>query len=148
MNSLTFTIPGQPVAKGRPKFARQGGFVRAYTPEKTVAYETLVKLAAGEAMAGAAPMQGPLALLLLLYVQIPKSTTKRDRAAIEAGRFLPTKKPDIDNVLKAITDAMNGIVYLDDAQIVTVTVTKIYADTPRAEVRVTATHAALEQKAA
>lgn len=144
MNSLTFTVPGQPFAKGRPKFARQGGFVRAYTPEKTVAYETLVKLAAGEAMAGAAPMQGPLSLMLRLYVAIPKSTAKRDRAAIEAGRFLPTKKPDIDNVLKAISDALNGIAYDDDAQLVTVTVTKLYADTPRAEVTVMSPHAALD----
>lgn len=133
---IEFTVPGQPVAKGRPKFSRQDGFVRAYTPEKTANYETLVKLAAGEAMAGTAPMQGALSLMLRLYVAIPKSTTKRDRAAIEAGRFLPTKKPDLDNMLKAITDAMNGIVYLDDAQIVTVTVTKLYADTPRAEVSV------------
>lgn len=143
MNSLTFTVPGQPVAKGRPKFARQGGFVRAYTPEKTVAYETLVKLAAGEAMAGAPPMQGAISLTLRLYVAIPKSTTKRDRAAIEAGRFLPTKKPDIDNVLKAITDAMNGIVYDDDAQIVTGLIAKTYSDTPRAEVTVMSTYGCL-----
>ena len=134
--SVTFTVPGQPVAKGRPKFARQAGFVRAYTPEKTVAYETLVKLAAGEAMAGDPPMQGPLSLMLRLYLAIPKSTTKRDRAAIVAGYFLPTKKPDIDNVLKAVTDAMNGIVYEDDAQLVTVMVVKQYSDTPRAEVGV------------
>lgn len=136
--SLTFIVPGQPVAKGRPKFSRQGGFVRAYTPEKTVAYETLVKLAAGEAMAGHPPMRGALSLMLRLYVQIPKSTTKRDRERIAVGEFLPTKKPDLDNVLKAIADAMNGIVYDDDAQIVTVTVVKQYSETPRAEVAVMA----------
>jgi Holliday junction resolvase RusA-like endonuclease len=147
VTAVSFTIPGQPVAKGRPKFARQGGFVRAYTPEKTVAYETLVKLAAGEAMAGAAPLQGPLSLMLRLYVQIPKSTTKRDRTRIAAGEFLPTRKPDLDNVLKAVTDAMNGIVYDDDAQIVTVMVTKLYAETPRAEVGVMRL-AAEEQQAA
>ena len=134
MNSLTFTVPGQPVAKGRPKFARQGGFVRAYTPEKTVAYETLVKLAAGEAMAGAAPMQGPMALELRLFVAIPKATTKRDLARITAGAFLPVKKPDADNVLKAISDALNGIAYDDDAQLVDVIIRKRYSDTPRAEI--------------
>ena len=147
MIAVDFTVPGQPVAKGRPKFSRQGGFVRAYTPEKTVAYETLVKLAAGEAMAGARPMQGPLSLMLRLYVAIPKSTTKRDRARISAGEFYPVRKPDLDNVLKAVTDAMNGIVYDDDAQIVTVMVTKLYAETPRAEVSVVQM-AAEEQQAA
>jgi Holliday junction resolvase RusA-like endonuclease len=136
VTAVSFTIPGQPVAKGRPKFARQGGYVRAYTPEKTVAYETLVKLAAGEAMAGEQPMHGPLSVMLRRYVQIPMSTTKRDRARIAAGEFYPVKKPDVDNVLKAVTDAMNGIVYDDDAQIVTVMVTKLYAETPRAEVGV------------
>ena len=148
MTAVSFTVPGQPVAKGRPKFARQGGFVRAYTPEKTANYETLVKLAAGEAMAGESPLQGPLSLMLRLYVQIPKSTTKRDRARIEAGGFYPTKKPDVDNVLKTVTDAMNGIVYGDDAQIVTVTVTKAYADTPRAEVWVSQIVSLAEQQAA
>lgn len=136
VDSVTFVVPGQPVAKGRPKFARQGGFVRAYTPEKTVAYETLVKLSAADAMQGAAPWSGPLSIELRLFVAIPKSTTKRDLAAIAAGTFLPTKKPDADNVLKAITDALNGVVYVDDAQIVDVVIRKRYSDTPRAEVMV------------
>jgi Holliday junction resolvase RusA-like endonuclease len=136
MSAIDFTVPGQPVAKGRPKFSRQGGMVHVRTPEKTANYETLVKLAAGAAMGGNAPMQGPLSLMLRLYVQIPKSVTKRDRVAIAEGRFLPTKKPDVDNCLKAIADAMNGIVYDDDAQLVTVMVVKQYSDTPRAEVGV------------
>ena len=83
-------------------------------------------------------MVGPLALDLTLFVAIPKSTTKRDRARIVEGSYHPTKKPDLDNVLKAITDAMNGIVYEDDAQIVRITTAKVYSDTPRAEVSVMA----------
>lgn len=135
---ISFTIPGQPVPKGRPKFARRGSFVQAYTPEKTASYENLVKLHAAQAMQGAAPMVGPLALDLMLFVAIPKATTKRDRARISVGAFHPTKKPDLDNVLKAITDAMSGIVYEDDAQIVRITTAKVYSDTPRAEVWVMA----------
>lgn len=133
---IAFTVPGQPVAKGRPKFARQGGFVRTYTPEKTASYESIVKIHAAQAMQGAAPMVGPLALDLTLFVAIPKSTTKRDRARIAVGTYHPTKKPDLDNVLKAVTDAMNGIVYEDDAQIVRIVTAKVYSDTPRAEVMV------------
>lgn len=133
---IEFTVPGQPVPKGRPKFARRGSFVQAYTPEKTASYENLVKVHAAQAMQGTAPMSGPLALMLTLFVQIPKSTTKRDRARISAGTFHPTKKPDLDNVLKAVTDAMNGIVYEDDAQIVRITTMKRYGDTPRAIVHV------------
>lgn len=135
-HSVGFSVPGQPVAKGRPKFARQGGFVRAYTPEKTVNYETLVKIAAAEAMEGDAPMKGPLTLDISLGVTIPKSTPKKDRARISTGYFLPVKKPDVDNVLKAISDAMNGIVYEDDAQLVDVRIRKRYSECPGAYVTV------------
>lgn len=134
VDSVTFIVPGQPVAKGRPKFARQGGFVRAYTPEKTVAYETLVQLVAGDAMQGAAPMKGALFMHLRIFVAIPKGLTKRDLAGIAMGSYLPVKKPDSDNVLKAISDALNGIAYDDDVQIVDHTISKRYSDTPRAEV--------------
>lgn len=133
---ISFTIPGQPVPKGRPKFARRGSFVQAYTPEKTASYENLVKLHAAQAMAGGAPITGAVELRIWLQVAIPSSMTKRDRAKIGTGGTLPVKKPDLDNVLKALTDAMNGIVYKDDAQIVRAVVDKVYSETPKAEVLV------------
>lgn len=136
LRRVVFSVPGQPVAKGRPKFARQGGFVRTYTPEKTVNYETLVKLAAGEAMAGAAPIDGPVELWLDIELAIPASWSKKKHAAAVAGKVAATKKPDADNVLKAIKDGMNGIVWNDDAQAVEYRISKRYSLTPGVRVQV------------
>jgi Holliday junction resolvase RusA-like endonuclease len=62
---------------------------------------------------------------------IPKSATKASLAAIQAGRILPKRKPDIDNVLKVVLDSLNGIAYKDDSQVVMVTGRKIYGHEPK-----------------
>lgn len=133
---IAFTIPGQPVAKGRPKFARRGAHVMAYTPAKTASYENLVKLAAAEVMRGAEPTAGPIALDVTLNLQIPASWSQKKRAAAVLGAICATKKPDADNVLKGIKDGCNGIVWKDDAQVVDIRLKKRYSETPGAEVRV------------
>lgn len=133
---IAFTIPGQPVAKGRPKFARRGAHVVAYTPAKTASYENLVKLAATMAMAGAHPTAAPVALSVKLNLQVPASWSKKRRAAAVAGTICATKKPDADNVLKGIKDGCNGIVWADDAQVVRIAIEKRYSETPGAVVHV------------
>jgi Holliday junction resolvase RusA-like endonuclease len=132
----TFTIPGQPVAKGRPKFARRGAHVVAYTPEKTASYENLVKLAASTAMRGIEPTARPIALQVTLNLQVPASWSNKRRAAAVAGTICATKKPDADNVLKGIKDGCNGIVWKDDAQVVDIRLQKRYSDAPCAIVHV------------
>lgn len=132
----TFTIPGQPVAKGRPKFARRGAHVVAYTPAKTASYENLVKLAAAEAMRGVEPSARPVALSVTLNLQVPASWSNKRRAAAVAGTICATKKPDADNVLKGIKDGCNGIVWADDAQVVRIVLEKRYSETPSAVVHV------------
>lgn len=136
MKAIAFTIPGQPVAKGRPKFARRGNFVTTYTPEKTQNYENLVKMAATNAMAGAEPTPGPIALELMLLLQIPASWSKTKRARAVNGAVCATKKPDADNVLKGIKDGCNGIVWRDDAQVVQILIHKKYSEMPRAVVSI------------
>lgn len=138
-----FTVPGQPVAKGRARFARRGNFVTTYTPEPTARYENLVKVAAAEAMKGAAPMQGPIRLGVSILLQIPASWSKRKQAQAIDGLVAATKKPDADNVLKAVKDGMNGVVYLDDAQAVEIRLVKRYAAVPG--VSVVAEELALER---
>jgi Holliday junction resolvase RusA-like endonuclease len=132
----TFTIPGQPVAKGRPKFARRGAHVVAYTPAKTASYENLVKLAAATAMRGIEPTARPVALQVTLNLQVPASWSNKRRAAAVAGTICATKKPDADNVLKGIKDGCNGIVWADDAQVVRIMIEKRYSESPCAVVRV------------
>lgn len=131
---IAFTIPGQPVAKGRPKFARRGAHVVAYTPAKTASYENLVKMAATEAMQGCDPTAAPVELRIVLRMQIPASWSNKRRALAAAGEIRATKKPDADNVLKGIKDGCNGIVWRDDAQVVVIVLTKAYADAPGADV--------------
>jgi Holliday junction resolvase RusA-like endonuclease len=133
---IEFTIPGQPVAKGRPKFARRGAHVVAYTPQKTASYENLVKLAATTAMAGRAPTDRPVRLAVSLALQVPASWSNKRRALAIAGTIRATKKPDADNVLKGIKDGCNGIVWRDDAQVVEIQLRKDYAETPGAVVMV------------
>lgn len=125
---MKFTIPGTPVAKGRPRTGRYG----TYTPQKTVEYENLVKIAAPQGE----PLQGALRARIELYFPIPKSKPKKQREAMQAGEIRPTKKPDCDNCIKSITDALNGIAYTDDSQIVSIECEKWYSDRPRAEVMI------------
>lgn len=127
---ITFTIPGEPQGKGRPRAFRAGRGVRMYTPAKTEAYEQAVATAGRQAMAGREPMVGPLAVDLMAVVSVPASWSKKRRAAALEGLELPAKKPDADNVAKAIADGLNGIAYGDDAQVVELRVRKRYGEVP------------------
>ena len=129
---IEFFVPGPPVGKGRPRAARRGAGVVMFTPEKTAGYEALVAAAASNAMrAEAGPLfTGPLEAVLEMRIPIPASWSKAHKAAALAGAELPTSKPDIDNVAKAILDACNGVVFRDDSQIVMLTATKAFSDEP------------------
>lgn len=134
MRQIVFTIPGAPVAKGRAKFARRGNFVTTYTPKETVQYENLVRLAAKEAMGTGEPFDLPIALTVAIYLPIPQSWSKKKQEKARLGLVGATKKPDADNVLKALKDGMNGVVYVDDSRITDVVLQKRYASAPRVDV--------------
>ena len=132
--SVTFTVPGSPVGKQRPRFSRKSG--RTYTPEKTVNYETLVRLSYQQQV-DAEPFERdkPLALKLEINQQIPNSVSKKKREMMIGKKILPTKRPDIDNVIKSVLDAVNGTAFHDDSQIVKIYAVKYFSDYP--EVKVT-----------
>jgi len=132
---IQFTVDGDPVPKGRPRFARRGKFVQTYTDAKTIDYETHVAMKARQAIGATEPLQGPLSVFLYLRYAIPPSYSKKRKEACLAGLEFP-KRIDIDNVYKSITDAMNGIVYLDDSQIVEAHIKKVYAEDAGANVMV------------
>jgi Holliday junction resolvase RusA-like endonuclease len=125
-----FDIPGVPVGKGRPRFSTAGKFVRAFTPEKTVRYENLVKVAAFEAMQGRKPFKGPVSVRVEAHFPVPSSWSKKRQCLAYDGGILPTVKPDADNIMKTVCDAMNGIVFDDDKQAVRADVVKAYAEKP------------------
>lgn len=125
------TVPGEPVAKGRPRVGKFG----TYTPKKTLNYETYVKelwvTSYGQTM-----LEGELKAEITAYFSIPKSTSKKKKVEMSEGRINPIKRPDADNIAKTVLDALNGIAYYDDSQIVEVTVKKRYAENPRMELAI------------
>lgn len=138
MNPLTrisFEVPGEPVAKERPRTNMATGVV--YTPAKTKNYEETVKWYYRMAAHGARfPDNEPLSMLVVAYRPIPKSASAKKKSLMRAGAERPITKPDWDNVGKIVSDALNGIAYRDDSQIVDARVVKRYSDNPMVKVSV------------
>ena len=133
---VTIVVPGEPVGKGRPRARVQGGRIVCYSPGRTRAWERTAAQAARAAMGDDLPFTGPVAVEVVAMLGIPPSWPQwKARAALE-GHIAPTTRPDEDNIGKAAKDALNGIVYLDDAQIVRSATTKLYADEPAVKVTV------------
>lgn len=135
-NVLSFEIPGQPIGQGRPKFSTINGHARAYDPEKSRNYKAYIRMLATQAMkdSGFTMIEGPCVLSINAYFEVPKSKSKKFREAALSGLEYPTKKPDLSNIIKGIEDAINNLVYKDDACIVSLSVCKFYSDVPRVEV--------------
>jgi len=127
--SLTFHVDINPVPKGRPRFSKVGGFMRSYTPKKTSDYETEVRTQA-QAVMTREPLETPLAVYLYFRLPIPRSHSKKRQEACLTGSERPIKKPDIDNLAKSVLDGLNGVVWHDDSQIVSLHLTKVYARNP------------------
>lgn len=127
---ISLIIPGEPVAKGRPRVTKSG---IAYTPAKTQGYENLVKMCYME-QGNKIKLEGRVQVAILAYFQIPKSASKRARKTMEEQETRPIKKPDADNILKIILDSLNKLAYDDDSQVVSVKVEKFYSYEPRVEV--------------
>ena len=135
--NLEFVVPGVPVPKGRARITTKNGYALAYTPARTAKYEQDVATLARQAMGVLRPFSGPVELWLAIGVQIPASWSKKKRLEASSGALLPIGRPDASNIVKAIEDGMNGVVYDDDSQIVTIQATKRYTYTPGVHVRVT-----------
>jgi len=131
-----FEIEITPVAKGRPRYARRGNFVQTYTPTKTREYEDVIRENAKMAMGMSDPLETPLNVLLMFGMPIPSSTPKKALQGYLDGSVKHIKKPDLDNLAKAVLDAMNGVVYLDDNQICRLTIEKNYDTVPKISISV------------
>ena len=129
---IEFTVLGEPTGKGRPKFSTFNGHAMAYTPAKTVNYETLVKLSYQQ-QCNDKPYEKdvPLKAEITAYFPIPKSASMKRKKMMLEGQIRHTKKCDADNLAKAILDALNGIAYYDDSQVCELSVSKLYSDNPR-----------------
>lgn len=128
---IKLIIPGPPCAKQRPKVYGR----HAVTPEKTVNYETLVKQLYIVGNYGK-QLEGPLEMKVVAYFPIPQSKSKKVKEAMLKGKIRPTCRPDVDNLFKIVADALNGLAYRDDSQIVRATVEKMYSTEPCVEVEI------------
>lgn len=132
---VKFTVFGEPKGKGRPRFNTRTG--HAITPKDTVNYETLVHMEYLNQCGNARfPDDAMLDMRIKAYYSIPQSKSKKKKELMRAGVIRPTKKPDMDNCIKIIADALNKIAYHDDTQIVDCQVRKFYSDDPKVEVRI------------
>lgn len=131
-------IYGEPMGKQRPRVVSRGGFTRAYTPEKTVNYETLIRLTwQSNAYKSDYTDCEPIVATITAYYDIPKAFSRAKREQAIKGQLKPLKKPDLDNVAKIILDALNGYAYKDDTQVSVLVVKKFYSATPRVEIELT-----------
>lgn len=119
---MIFTITGEPRGKQRPRVTTRGGYAHAYTPTETTAYEKRIKY--GYVMQGGRKIDGPIKLELWAFLQIPKSISKKRAKEMKGAPC--TKKPDADNILKIVMDALNGTAYGDDKQVALAVIHKSY----------------------
>lgn len=146
MNEVYFIVDGRVQPKQRPRVVRRRVKVgkdyvtktMTYTPDATHKYEEKVRSAYIDAVEGQdVKLEGALSMTVNIYCQIPKSTPKKTKTRMICGEIRPaTHTGDIDNLFKAISDALNGLAYEDDSQIVEGVVRKFYSETARAEVTI------------
>ncbi len=122
-----FEIEGKIKGKGRPRFSNYGNFVKTYTPADTASYENLIKLQF-RATCGKWYSELPLKMKITAIHGIVKSASKKDKLKMLNGELKPTKKPDADNIVKIICDALNNIAYKDDTQVVELEFKKLYGE--------------------
>ncbi len=148
MTCVQFFIPTEPQGKASPRAVRVGAFVRVVKDAKTRRYEDMIGLFASTAMAGRPLFDEPLRLMLQVVMSVPASWSRKRQSEALAGGLLPTRRPDCSNVLKAVEDGCNGVVWRDDALVVDAWVGKRYGAQPGVRVVVTPIGAAVEVRAA
>lgn len=121
-----------PEAQARPRATRMGRGIRLYDPKKTADFKKQLHLLA--LAKHVVPIQEALSVEIWFYRAVQKSISKKERLRRTTGHIRPIVKPDTDNYIKSTLDALNGILWRDDAQIVDLTAHKFYSDNPRIEI--------------
>lgn len=135
---VRIVVEGEPVAQGRPRFSTRGGVMRAFDPPESRAYKEMVKLMAMVRMSGEPMLEGPLSLSIKVFRSVPPSWSDKRKKMALAGEILPKTRPDLENYCKGATDALEGVVFKNDSQIVAhhEPFGKWYSDRPRMEIEV------------
>lgn len=131
--SVQFTIPGKPMGKQRPRHTKSG---MVYTQKETVNYEQWVRLCYQEQVGNKTFMTYPVLVHIEAFFGMPQSTSKKQKELMLKGIVKPTKKPDVDNIIKIVLDGLNGIAYADDKQVTMVSCIKKYDEQERVQVSI------------
>lgn len=139
---VNLSVLGEPMGKQRPRATFVAGHATIYTPKKTQGYEARFASAYGEKYPNQEPMQGAIRVTINAFFSLSKADfnskgepNKKGTAKLQ-GEMLPTKKPDCDNVAKAVLDGLNGVAFQDDSQVVSLLISKSYSLRPRVEVSI------------
>lgn len=136
-NGVCLIIPGHTEPKGRARSVRlPNGHIRHYTPEKTKRWENDVRWIARAVMEDRKPFTGPVVLIVKVWRAVPRSWPQWKKDAALNNEITPDSKPDLDNQIKAVKDALNGIIWQDDAQVAYIIAEKRYSNKPQAEITV------------
>lgn len=139
MQTLEFTVEGKTQPKQSAKFYnKRNGFIGSYQPEKVINYANWVKLCFKEKYPtwDLFPVNIPLEMTIKAFLPIPVSKPKKWQEQAKEGKIKPTVKPDTDNITKNIKDALNGLAFADDRQIVIEHIEKWYGEKPRVEIKI------------
>ena len=128
---MRIIIPGRPVAKRRPRFARRGKFVTTYSDQETEEGKFLLQLLQ---QIKTKPLENAIRVVMRFYMPIPKSTSKKRTKLMEMGEIQHIKRPDLDNLEKFVSDCLNGVAWKDDSQIVHSDTKKMYSQEPKTEI--------------
>jgi Holliday junction resolvase RusA-like endonuclease len=133
---ISIIIPGKPIAKARPRFARRGKFVKTYSAQETE--ESLMMWEVYRQLPdGWQPLKCPIKIITNFYLPRPKAhygTGKNAGKLKSSAPLFHTQKPDVDNLQKMVYDCLNGVVWGDDATIYNATANKMYSENPRTEI--------------
>lgn len=132
---INFNI--EPVSQLRPKFSARP-FPHEYDPPKVKKYKVELHRLAVKAMSEQKmkPLEGSIAVTITFYRAIQKSVSKAEHERRVNGQTLPNVKPDVDNYVKSLLDALNGAVWSDDAMITDLSAKKRYSEKPHIELEV------------
>jgi Holliday junction resolvase RusA-like endonuclease len=136
MRVIGFEIPGEPQGKRRARFVRAGHFIKSYADPKTLNYETFIREMFCVAYPGFTPVGDQVEVEIKSFCGMPKNVSKKKRALMETGELRPAKRPEVDNIAKVILDALTGLAFKNDSQVVKLLVEKSYSDRPRTAVEV------------
>ena len=137
-----FEIPGEPVAKARPRMSSRNGVNRVYTPSKSVNFEQLVGFAFASKYKNHIPTKKPVKIKIMCFYSFPNRLTKKKEDTIKwfmVDNDMPyprAKKPDVDNLIKSVLDGLNSIAFEDDKQVFEITAGKYYGHRPRTVVEI------------